>query len=101
MSPSEGATELSGLCGKLKEQVDRLIEDGRVAELDDAELRQLISSAVRLYAARNEGLEQEIAPLDANVATTDAVVMASALLKAHDLNPFDLALWFSRSRIGG
>ena len=42
--------------------------------------------------------EEGAEPPDARDTTpTDAVALATAALRSHDLNPFDLALWFSRS----
>jgi len=35
--------------------------------------------------------------IDDTVSTTEAMVVACALLRAHHLNPFDLALWFQRT----
>jgi hypothetical protein len=52
---------------------------------------------VRLYAAVTEELEREIPPVDASISATEAMVVACALLRAHRLNPFDLALWFNRT----
>ncbi|MBE9375818.1 hypothetical protein IQ251_15310 [Saccharopolyspora sp. HNM0983] len=90
--------ELSrGLVG----EIDRALARGGVSELPADELQRLVGAVVRLYAAANEGAEREVPPVDERVATTDAVVLASALLKAQDLNPFDLALWFSRGRAAG
>jgi hypothetical protein len=71
------------------------------AVLSDEQLRRLLSAAIRLYAAVSEGAAEDIVPINADVSTTDAVVLACALLKAHELNPFDLALWFSRTRVAG
>lgn len=63
-------------------------------------LRALLSATVQLYAAFCEHTGTDLDPLESEVPATDAVVLACALLKARDLNPFDLALWFSRSRSG-
>ena len=41
--------------------------------------------------------EDAPAPDGTDLTPTDAVVLATAALRSNDLNPFDLALWFSRS----
>jgi hypothetical protein len=92
---------LSELTEAIRTETDRLIDSGDAAQVPAEQLRTLVSAAVRLYAAATEGAAQDVPPIDGAVATTDAVVMACALLKAQDLNPFDLALWFSRSRVAG
>lgn len=93
--------EFSTLATQIGQQTDEIIGSGWGHEIAAEDLSRLVSSAVRLYAAANEGAEHAVPPTDGDVSTTDAVVMACALLKAHDLNPFDLALWFSRSRVAG
>ena len=55
----------------------------------------LVAVAARAYAAAAE--EGADAAVRDDLTPTDAVVLATAALRAHDLNPFDLALWFSRS----
>lgn len=105
MSPSE--PESGPDPAALAEQLEQLTalatsaatEPGAV--LSDDELRRVLSAAIRLYAAVSERAAENIVPINADVSTTDAVVLACALLKAHELNPFDLALWFSRTRVAG
>ena len=54
-----------------------------------------MSTAARCWAvAAEEGAEP---PDGRDTTPTDAVALATAALRSHDLNPFDLALWFSRS----
>lgn len=95
------ASELGQLCQQLSQQVDKTIRDGQAVDLPAEDLRALVSATVRLYGTANEGADEATPPLQENVATTEAVVLATALLKAQELNPFDLALWFSRSRTAG
>jgi hypothetical protein len=110
MSPSESSPGEPGVDpAQLASQLERLAaragavltEPGAGVEVTEQDLRRLLSAAIRLYAAVSEQAAQDIVPIDAEVSTTDAVVLACALLKARDLNPFDLALWFSRSRTAG
>ena len=63
-----------------------------------SELTALISAAVQLYAAAVERTGDEPPPLSAAVATTEAMVLACALVRSQGLNPFDLALWFAHTR---
>ena len=100
MSPSEQSAKLSALVRELGVQIERTAEAGELGEVRDEDLTNLMSGAVKLYAARVEEREPgaEAAPvIDDTVSTTEAIVVASALLRAHHLNPFDLALWFSRT----
>jgi hypothetical protein len=101
MSPSdvesEPATERLGrLSREVSTTVDRILAGQVPAVLAVEDLRRLFSSAIRLYAGVSAVVAEEVDPLDGDVTPTDAVVAACALLKSHDLNPFDLSLWFSR-----
>ena len=101
MSPSEHtdrARRIDELVAALTAEVDAGLDDGAIAALDPGTARRLVSTAARCWAvAAEEGAE----PPDARDTTpTDAVALATAALRSHDLNPFDLALWFSRTRSG-
>jgi hypothetical protein len=104
MSPSEEAYKLSELLLELNGQIERTVEAGEIAKLLPSGVTSLVSGAIKIYAAMTE----EAAPgaaavpaIDGTVSTTESMVMACALLRAHHLNPFDLALWFSRTAPGG
>lgn len=96
MSPSEEAAKLSGLVAGLRAQIDKATQAGELAGVRREDVTQLATEAIKLYAAYVEELETEIPPIDSTVSTTEAMVMACALLRAQRMNPFDLALWFQR-----
>jgi adenine/guanine phosphoribosyltransferase-like PRPP-binding protein len=101
MSPSEQSAKLSALALELSVQIERTIQAGELSQVRSEDLTRLMSGAVKLYAAQADEAEPgaEVARvIDDTVSTTDALVVACALLRAHHLNPFDLALWFQRSR---
>jgi hypothetical protein len=64
--------------------------------IPDALLQDVFAAAVKLYAAKSDrrgGLK----PFgDGAVTATEAVVAACALIRAADLNLFDVAMWFNR-----
>lgn len=100
MSPSDEAAKLSAILVELDAAIRRTIDSGEIVEIPPAGVTNLVSNAVKLYAA----IVEEAAPgkepvpvIDGTVSTTEAMVVACALLRAHHLNPFDLALWFSRT----
>ncbi|MFH5879374.1 hypothetical protein [Arthrobacter sp. NA-172] len=49
------------------------------------------------YAAQALTLGKKIELNDTAFSPTDAVIVATAVLRTHDLTPFELALWFQRS----
>jgi hypothetical protein len=85
------------LVNELREKVEQAIEDGRAERIPAEDVTKLLTGAVKLYAVAVEEGAREVAPIDRTVSTTEAVVVACALMRAHNLNPFDLALWFSHS----
>jgi ribosomal protein S28E/S33 len=100
MSPSEESEQLSALAAQLTAQIERTFQAGEVTQLRGEDVTKLMSGAVKLYAAQVEEAEPgpDVVPvIDDTVSTTEAMVVACALLRAHHLNPFDLALWFSRT----
>jgi hypothetical protein len=97
MSPSEESAKLAALLAELRAQTERVIQAGEVTEVASDDVTNLMSGAIKLYAARVEEAETDVRVIDETVSTTEAMVVACALLRAHRLNPFDLALWFSRA----
>jgi len=100
MSPSDDVAKLSTLIAQVDAQIGRTVQAGAVAQVPNVDVTKLVSGAVKLYAAVADEAEpgSEIAPvIDGTVSTTEAMVVACALLRAHHLNPFDLALWFQRT----
>lgn len=98
MSSSEPAARqdlLAEVAEQLELQVDKVISqsDGVPSEIDADTLRAVVTAAARLYAHYGEALGP-VDPLHADVSPTAAVDLACGLLRARDLNPFDLALWF-------
>ncbi|HEY6444322.1 MAG TPA: hypothetical protein VIY66_13395 [Candidatus Acidoferrales bacterium] len=97
MSTSEKAARLSALVAQLSEKIEETVKAGEVADVPRPDVTALVSGAVKLYATSAEEAESDVPVIDATVSTTEAMVVACALLRAHHLNPFDLALWFSRT----
>jgi hypothetical protein len=65
------------------------------AALTDAELQALLARAVRLYAQRAEGADAPLAAFapDAGVTATEAVIATTAILKAVNVQLFELGMW--------
>jgi hypothetical protein len=64
--------------------------------IPDAALQQVLAAAVKLYAAKAERRSDVKPYRDGAVTTTESVVAACALIRAADLNLFDVAMWFNR-----
>ena len=64
--------------------------------LPAAEVRQALVASALLYGSSVRQAGHEISLADPDLTPTDVVVLCCALLRARDLNPFDLTLWFGR-----
>jgi hypothetical protein len=81
--------------------VERALKRGQPQAISDAALRRVLTAAVRVYAAKAEEAGREIAPfLDNAVTATETVTAACAMIRAADLNLFDVAMWFRRPVAG-
>jgi hypothetical protein len=75
-----------------------------VQAIPNGVLRQVLTAAVKAYAAKAEAAEQEFTPFEPDAVTaTEVAVTACAMIRAADLNLFDIAMWFGRpvSRASG
>ena len=63
--------------------------------LSDADLQAMLAKAVRLYAERVAEREEALPafPAGAHITATDVVVTVSAMLKAVNLQVFELGMW--------
>jgi hypothetical protein len=61
----------------------------------DAEIQAMLAKAVRLYAERVAEREEALTafPENTNVTATDVMVTATAMLKAVNLQVFELGMW--------
>lgn len=77
--------------------VTTALRRGDVQAIPDDALRQVLTAAVKAYAAKAEAVEMEFAPFEPNAVTaTEVAVTACAMIRAADLNLFDIAMWFGR-----
>jgi hypothetical protein len=78
-------------------QVEDALTRGKPDAVSDTELQQVLSAAVRLYAAKSEDRAQELPPFgDKPVNATEAVTAICAIMRAAELNFFDLQMWYRR-----
>jgi hypothetical protein len=81
--------------------VGKALGDGRPDAIADAALQDVLAAAVKLYAAKSEDRAEPLAPFGAHeVNATEAVVAICAIMRAADLNFFDLQMWYRRGDHG-
>jgi hypothetical protein len=65
--------------------------------LSDEDITQVLTAAVRLYAARAEARGEYPPPLvGEKVTATDVAVTVSEMVRVANLNMFDLSMWHGR-----
>jgi len=73
------------------------LKRGEPDAISDKALQQVLTAAVKVYAAKVERRGHDVAPFAQGAVTaTETVVTACGLIRAADLNMFDVAIWFHR-----
>jgi hypothetical protein len=80
-------------CAGAREALKR----GAPDTIADKALQQVLTAAVKIYAAKVERRGHGVAPFTPGAVTaTETVVTACGMIRAADLNMFDVAIWFHR-----
>jgi hypothetical protein len=75
------------------------LKRGEPDAISDKMLQQVLTAAVKIYAAKVERRGYDVAPFPQHAVTaTETVVTACGIIRAADLNMFDVAVWFHRPR---
>jgi hypothetical protein len=73
------------------------LKRGEPDAISDKTLQQVLTAAVKIYAAKVERRGHDVVPFPQHAVTaTETVVTACAMIRAADLNMFDVAIWFHR-----
>jgi len=73
------------------------LKRGEPDAVSDKTLQQVLTAAVKIYAAKVERRGHDVAPFPADAVTaTETVVAACGMIRAAGLNMFDVAIWFHR-----
>jgi hypothetical protein len=96
VKPADAAEDgASADAQRLAGVLERGLVDGNLDVVSAEALQKLFAAACRIYTARTEAGDQ-FTPVSRNsISATDAMVMASGLLKAADLAVFELGMWQS------
>jgi len=79
------------------EKAEHALENQDFRFISDHVLRRVLTVAVKTYVMKVEKGGSAIEPFESNkVTATESVVAVCAMIRAVDLNMFDVALWFNR-----
>ena len=95
-SQDQRIVDASQAAFRLAAELQRAVAEGRANMLTEEALQALVAAACRMYSARTEAGEKfHPLPAGGQVMDTDVMVMASALLRAVNLQVFELGMWQS------
>lgn len=94
----ETETKAASLGGDFVDAAEHALASGKLDAVSDTELVQVMTAAVRLYAAKAEGDTAPAVVAPDRVTPTDIVVTVSALIRAVGLNLWDVSMWFNRAK---
>ena len=93
--------DISGLVDtaeQLAVSLNGWIAAGQAGALPDETMRHLMAALVKVYAAKfDEGQRPVLLDAESDVSATAVLVTASALMKASNLEIFELGMWQSWS----
>ena len=96
---STALNDIAAPAGELCSLAEEALRKGAPDLVPDEILQRVLSAAVRLYAAKSEDRPVELSPFgDRPVNATEAVTAICAVMRAADLNFFDLQMWYRRTR---
>ncbi len=98
MSSSDGEGPVDAAADAAYAAAKDAIASGSVAAISDESIQKLMTVAAKLYCAKlNEDMGYFGPFLESeDVTATEAVVAIAEIMRAADLNTFDLAMWMSR-----
>src|SRR5215469_15408389 len=95
--PSRSTTRTTAEPADFCAAARRALKRGEPDAISDKTLQQVLTAAVKVYAAKVERRGHDVEPFPRGTVTaTETVVTACALIRAADLNMFDVAIWFHR-----
>ena len=79
---------------------EKALNEGATDQISDETVQRLLTAGARLYANKTEMEDRFFLPIlsPESATATDIVVTVTELLRAVNLNTFDLAMWFRRPR---
>ncbi len=95
-------SELAEISESALAETLRRLERGETGEVSDETVQALLTAGVRLYARKVDEEGRDFSPVrdPAALTATDVAVTVTGLLRAADLNLFDLAMWTNRAPRG-
>jgi len=85
--------EAATLAEQTRVLADRVIAENAADRVPDKALQQLMTAAVKLYAAKMEAGTRLSPFADGDVTATEVAVTATEMLRAVEMEVFELGMW--------
>lgn len=97
------AAALAAAADAAFEAAERALAEETTGAVADETIQKLMTAASRLYARKLDTEDRIFLPVVSRqaITATEAVITACEVMRAADLNPFDLAMWYNRPRPEG
>lgn len=101
-TPGAEAARLSAAAGEALAAAERALAAEATAAIPDEAVQRLLTAGTRLFARKVEQEGRYFLPLTGRDAATatDVAVLVTEMLRAVNLNLFDLSMWADRPRDG-
>jgi hypothetical protein len=101
--PGTRSPTVDQIADDLFDAVEKVFAEDGAATVSDESVQKIMTAAVKLFHRKSVAEGRAFLPVISEQALTptEAVQGACELIRAVNLNPFDLALWYSRPRPGG
>jgi hypothetical protein len=98
MTTSEHGAGFSAAAAAIAAAAEEALASRSLDGVSEADIAVALAALGRLYAAKVEKSDKIFPPVTQDALTaTETAVLVSELLRAADLNVFDLAMWFRRA----
>lgn len=98
MTTSEHGAGFSAAAAAIAAAADAALASGALDSVSEADIGVALAALGRLYSAKVDKSDKVFPPVAQDALTaTETAVLVSELLRAADLNVFDLAMWFRRA----
>jgi len=95
---STALNDVAAPAGEFCSLAEEAVRKGAPELVPDEVLQRVLSAAVRLYAIKSEDRPIELAPFgEQPVNATEAFTAIFAIMRAANLNFFDLQMWYRRA----
>ncbi|AMS44569.1 hypothetical protein Amn_pa01660 (plasmid) [Aminobacter sp. Y103A] len=98
MTTSEHGAGFSAAAAAIAASAEEALASGTLDRVSEADIAVALTALGKLYATKVEKSDKIFPPVGQDALTaTETAVLVSELLRAADLNVFDLAMWFRRA----